>query len=84
MTEHPKTAQIHIDGHHHEVPVMTTGAALYSLGQIKADYDLFREVKGPGDDQFIENSTKALEVHSGDQFYSAKRTLNPGAVHGVE
>jgi len=84
MTDHSKTAQIHIDGRHQEVQAMTTGAALYSLGQVKADYDLFREVKGPGDDQFIENSTKTLEVHSGDQFYSAKRILNPGAVHGVE
>ena len=79
MNEHAKSAQIHIDGHHYDVPEMTTGAALYSVGQIKPAYDLFREVKGPGDDQFIENSDKGIEVHSGDQFYSAKRTLNPGA-----
>ncbi|MFL5614807.1 MAG: hypothetical protein ACJ796_14185 [Gemmatimonadaceae bacterium] len=79
MPEHAKTVQIHIDGHHYEVPAVTTGATLYSVGQVKPEYDLFREVKGPGDDQFVENSTKAIEVHSGDQFYSAKRTLNPGA-----
>jgi hypothetical protein len=57
----------------------TTGHALYLLGAVKEDYDLYKEVHGHGDDEFIENNEVVITVKNGDQFYSAKRTLNPGA-----
>jgi hypothetical protein len=79
MTTHVKNVPVQIDGHHHELPEQTTGAVLYATGHVKTDYDLFREVKGPGDDELIANSQEPVHLHPGDQFYSAKRTLNPGA-----
>lgn len=74
-----KNVHITIDNHGYESPEVTTGAALYSLGRVKAEYDLFREVPGKGDDELIPNSGAAVRVHAGELFYSAKRTLNPGA-----
>jgi hypothetical protein len=77
--------------HHDEVPITidrnpekspnpTTGAALYVLGKVKPDYDLFRETHGHGDDELIPNdSTTTVDLKPGDRFYTAQRTLNPGA-----
>jgi hypothetical protein len=70
---------IHIDTQHYESPNPTTGAALYVLGKVKPDYELFREVKGKGDDEPIANDATVVHLKEGEQFYSAKRTLNPGA-----
>lgn len=56
----------------------TTGAALYALGEIVAGYDLFREIRGKGDDEPIANSQTSITLHEGDHFYSAQSTLNPG------
>ena len=79
MTEHAKQIHIVIDGHEFDSAEQTTGAALYRLGKVRPDYDLFREVRGHGDDELIANSAAPITVRNGDQFYSAKRTLNPGA-----
>ncbi len=77
-------------GKHEEVPITidrkplkspnpTTGAALYLLGAVKAEYDLFRETHGHGDDDLIPNDPTAVTLRPGDKFYTAQRTLNPGA-----
>jgi hypothetical protein len=78
MATHVKGAHVQIDSQHYELPEDTPGTALYTTGGVRPDYDLFREVHGPGDDEFIANSAVLVHLHSGDQFYSAKRTLNPG------
>jgi hypothetical protein len=68
-----------IDKTHYKSPNPTTGAALYELGHVQAGYDLFREVRGKGDDEFIPNDGTEVELHEGDHFYTAQSTLNPGS-----
>lgn len=79
MTTSARKIDIVIDGQKHETTETTTGSSLYHLGKVKPDFDLFREVRGQGDDELIPNSDAAIHVREGDVFYSAKRTLNPGA-----
>ena len=74
----PQEAHITIDRKKYTSPDPTTGQALYALGGVQSGYDLFRESHGPGDDEPISNDTTSINVHSGDKFYSAQSTLNPG------
>jgi hypothetical protein len=69
---------ITIDKQHYRSPEHTTGKALYLLGQVQAGYDLWLEVKGPGDDQIIQNDDKPVHVQPGSHYYTAQSTLNPG------
>lgn len=69
---------IHIDKKRYKSPNPTTGAVLYSLGQVAAGYDLWREVHGKGDDDLITNDATAVVLKEGDHFYSAQSSLNPG------
>lgn len=58
---------------------ITTGAELYDRGDIdESQYDLYREVRGNGDDEFIANDNTKIELKPGDHFYSAQKSLNPG------
>jgi hypothetical protein len=59
-------------------PNPTTGSALYILGKVSAGYDLFRETRGPGDDEFIHNNDAPVTLHPGDHLYTAQSSLNPG------
>lgn len=68
-----------IDKKEYKSPNPTTGAALYLLGKVASGYDLFREVRGKGDDELIPNNSTEVKLHEGDHFYSAQSTLNPGA-----
>lgn len=81
---HPGHIQVHIfiDKAQRVSPNPTTGAALYALGSIGADYDLFREVRGKGDDELIASDATSVTLKDGDHFYSVQKTLNPGASHG--
>ena len=51
----------------------TTGAALYLLGNVGADYDLWLEVPGPAEDQFVINDGSEVDVKPGSHFYTAKK-----------
>lgn len=64
-------------------PAMTL-AELRVLAEpdISADYDLFREVPGAGDDVKL-TDTGAVELKPGTHFYSVLRQINPGARHAV-
>lgn len=80
MTEaHKGEVTIIIDKKEHKSPNPTTGAALYILGKVLSGYDLFREVRGKGDDEIIPNNNNPVTLHEGEHFYSAQSTLNPGA-----
>jgi len=74
---------ITIDKNPHKSPTPTTGAALYVLGGIPAGYDLFRETRGPGDDELIPNDSTQVTLRPGDHFYRAQSTLNPGVVSAI-
>lgn len=68
-----------IDKHPKKSPNPTTGAALYILAGINpAQYDLFRETRGQGDDEPILNNNAEIILKPGDHFYSAQKSLNPG------
>ncbi|MEN6489233.1 MAG: hypothetical protein ABFD66_10225 [Smithella sp.] len=71
-----------IDKKHLTSPNPTNGNALYALGEIGEGYDLFREVHGQGDDEFIARSEAEVSLHNGDHFYSAQSSLNPGCTDG--
>lgn len=75
----PKETTIHIDKKVLKSPDPTTGAALYVLGNVGADYELFREVHGQGEDEPVPNDATPIDLKNGEKFYTAQRTLNPGA-----
>jgi hypothetical protein len=76
-TDHAQVSII-IDKSEKKSPNPTTGSALYSLGAVKQGYDLFRETKGHGDDEFIANKDVTVHLKNGDHFFSAQQSLNPG------
>lgn len=69
---------IKIDKTNLKTSTPTTGSALYALGTVGADYDLWLEVPGPSEDKLISNDATALDVKAGSHFYTAKKKLNPG------
>jgi hypothetical protein len=73
------TVRIHIEKKQVESPNPTNGSALYTLGSVPVGYDLFREVHGKGDDEFIANDGTSIALKNGDHFYFAQSMLNPGA-----
>ena len=71
---------VHIDHKMYKVSKVTmTGAELRGLPQppISADYDLYREVPGQGDDPKI-GDAESVELKEGMHFYSVLRQINPG------
>lgn len=78
----PTEVSVHIDRKHLKLETPISGLALYAAGGIPDGFDLFREVPGPGDDEAIARDATPVTLKSGDHFYSAKSTLNPGARHG--
>ena len=71
--------EVSIDRKHHQSPDPTTGAALYVLGAVPPNYDLWREVCGKGDDELVPNDSSKINLKEHEKFYSAQRTLNPGS-----
>lgn len=60
---------IRINDHHYKVHKKEmTGAELKELADIPGANLLFREVRGPGDDEQIPDST-AVHLHDHDRFY---------------
>jgi hypothetical protein len=57
-----------------------TGTQLRALPKppVAAERDLWLEIPGPKDDELIE-PTKKYEVKPGSHYYTAPKTLNPGA-----
>lgn len=78
MAQNHQEVSIIIDKKEHKSPNPTTGAALYVLGGVKPDHDLWEEVPGRGDDLLIANSSTPIALKDGEHFYTAKKTLNPG------
>ena len=79
-TKEPVHDEVHIqmDRKPKVSPNPTSGAALYSLGDIAAGYDLFRESRGPGDDELIRRDAIEVVIQPGDKLFSVQSSLNPG------
>src|SRR5713101_5736 len=67
--EHKHEVRIHIDEHKYESPNPTTGAALYTLGNVAAGLELYREVSGDREDKPIENGT-TVHLKEDEHFHS--------------
>jgi hypothetical protein len=78
QAQHQHNVKIFIDRKELSSPSSTTGAALYVLGQVKNDYDLYEEEEGPVDDKLVPNDGQEIRLKEFAHFYSAKRDLNPG------
>jgi hypothetical protein len=75
---HEHEVQVYIDRKEHTSPTPTTGHALYVLGEVKPDYDLYEEEQGKVDDRLIPNDGTEIKLKQFTHFYSAQRDLNPG------
>ena len=65
--------RIHVDRKPLESPHPTSGDALYLLGHVHADHDLFREVAGDQEDELIRKGQEAIHLKQDEHFYSAER-----------
>jgi hypothetical protein len=77
-TKHQRQITVFIDRREHTSPDPTTGAALYTLGEVRPQYDLYQEEPGPVDDKLVPNDATELRLKEYTHFYSAQRELNPG------
>ena len=68
--EHKHQVRIHIDENPHESPNPTTGEALYKLGHVQPDYDLFREVRGDKEAPIVENDDEPVHLREDEHFHS--------------
>jgi hypothetical protein len=64
--------RIHIDRTPYESPNPTTGAALYSLGNIPDGYELFREVQGENEDATVKRDGEEIHLKRDEHFYSER------------
>jgi hypothetical protein len=77
--QHPGEIPVVIDNRPYKAPrTPMTGAELKRLANIGCDYDLWFETPGPSDDRKIGDEER-FPVRPGNHFYSAPRTINPGA-----
>lgn len=67
-----ETVRIHIDRAVFESPSPTTGAALYALGGIQANHELFKEVDGNEEDQPIPRNDHEVRLHADEHLYSQR------------
>jgi hypothetical protein len=70
-----REVEIIIDRKHLRSPRKTTGAALYVLGGVLADYTLYRETSGPEEDEPIPNDATPIRVHRDEKFASSAESV---------
>ncbi|MDA8152351.1 MAG: multiubiquitin domain-containing protein [Acidithiobacillus sp.] len=62
--------RIHIDQQPYESPSPTTGEALYLLGRVQIDLELFREVSGDKEDAVVPNGPGIVYLKEDEHFHS--------------
>lgn len=67
-----KTVRVHIDRKTYKSPATTTGKALYELADIGERRELFREVEGDEDDEFVPRDGTVIHLHQDEHFYSRR------------
>jgi hypothetical protein len=75
MTTNQETkheVRIHIDRKPYESPNPTTGEALYALGHIPSEKELFQEVRGDQEDVLIPQDGKEIHLKMDEHFYSER------------
>jgi hypothetical protein len=64
--------RVHINQVPYESPNPTTGAALYAIARIHEGHELFREVTGDLEDEFVPNGANEIRLKQDQHFHSAK------------
>jgi len=64
--------RIHIDRKPYESPNPTTGDALYTLADVEAHRQLFREVEDNHEDELVPRDAAEIQLHRDEHFYSQK------------
>ena len=64
--------RVHIDRQPYETETLTTGAKLYALAEIGPKFELFREITGDEEDEFISRDYTPMRVAQDEHFYSQK------------
>src|SRR5436189_210808 len=82
--ENEHQVRIHIDQHRYESPNQTTGAALYTLGRIGANLELYREVTGDREDKPIDDSPEIIHLREDDHFHSGAPKAYKVYINGQE
>ncbi len=65
-----KETRIHIDQKAYHSPNPTTADALYSLGHVKSDLVLYREVRGDEEDEVVRRSHDRIHLSEDEHFHS--------------
>jgi hypothetical protein len=72
MADQAHEVRVHIDEEAHRSPTPTTGTALYELGHIPHDRELFREVGGDEEDVPVPRDGAEIRLKEDEHFHSAK------------
>jgi hypothetical protein len=67
-----REVRVHIDEHPHHSPNPTTGAALYTLGEVHHGFELFKEVEGNREDTPIPKDETPVHLREDEHFHSAE------------
>ena len=62
--------RVHIDQKPYDSPNPTTGEALYSLGKVPGELELYREVSGNREDRPIPNTPDTIHLKEDEHFHS--------------
>jgi hypothetical protein len=74
--------KIFIDQNSYHSPNPTTGAALYVLGKVQPDMELFREVTGDREDSEVNNGPESVHLKQDEHFHSGKPKVYKIIVNG--
>ena len=75
MLEKQHEIRIHIDQKLYRSPNPTTGAALYELGGVSPDQELYRELTGHMEDEVIPNDSSSVSLKEGDHFHTGRKEI---------
>jgi hypothetical protein len=69
-TEQKREVRIHIDQKPYDSPNPTTGAALYKLAHVQANFELFREIGGDKEDPAVPDDQETIHLKQDEHFHS--------------
>jgi Multiubiquitin len=73
--EHTHEVRIHIDQKPFQSPNPTTGEALYKLGLVSAQHELYREVMGDREDEPIPNNGETIHLKQDGHFHTGRKEI---------
>jgi len=80
--EQTHEVKIFVDEQARHSPNPTTGAALYALGNVKPELELFREVSGDHVDPEVDNGPEVVHLKQDEHFHSGSPKVYDIIVNG--